>query len=100
MRGAMSALRAESEPPAAALDNAASWISLLSPDTPELHSRRVALLKRILPAVGLGLLLLVVAWPRLTPLWERMRLAFPAIDLREARELRMINPRYAGNDRL
>ena len=29
-----------------------------------------------------------------------MRFAFPAIDLREARELRMLNPRYAGNDRL
>jgi lipopolysaccharide export system protein LptC len=29
-----------------------------------------------------------------------MRFAFPAIDLREARELRMLNPRYLGTDRL
>src|SRR5581483_11007530 len=36
---------------------------------------------------------------RLAPLWERMRFAFPAIDLRDARELDMINPRYAGLDR-
>ena len=64
------------------------------------HSRRVALLKRVLPAIGLALLLLIAVWPRLAPLWERMRLAFPAIDLREARELRMVNPRYAGVDRL
>jgi lipopolysaccharide export system protein LptC len=64
------------------------------------HSRRVALLKRVLPAVGLALLLLITVWPRLAPLWERLRFALPAIDLREARELRMINPRYAGNDRL
>ena len=64
------------------------------------HSRRVALLKRVLPAIGLALLLLIAVWPRLAPLWERMRLAFPAIDLREARELRMINPRYSGADHL
>jgi lipopolysaccharide export system protein LptC len=62
------------------------------------HSRRVALLKRVLPAIGLALLLLIAAWPRLAALWER--LAFPPIDLREARELRMIDPRYSGADRL
>ena len=64
------------------------------------YSRRVALLKRVLPAVGLALLLLVAAWPRLAPLLESVRLGFPAIDLREARELKMTNPRYAGVDRL
>ncbi len=64
------------------------------------YSRRVALLKRILPAIGLSLLLLVAAWPRLVPLWESVRLSYPAIDLREAKELRMIDPRYAGIDRL
>jgi lipopolysaccharide export system protein LptC len=64
------------------------------------YSRRVALLKRVLPAVGLCLLLLVAAWPRLVPLWESVRLAYPMIDLREAKELRMIDPRYAGIDRL
>jgi lipopolysaccharide export system protein LptC len=64
------------------------------------HSRRVALLKRVLPAIGVVLLLLIAIWPRLAPLWQRMRLAFPAIDLREARELTITNPRYAGIDRL
>jgi lipopolysaccharide export system protein LptC len=64
------------------------------------YSRRVALLKRLLPAVGATLMLLVLVWPRLVPLIERMRMSLPAIDLREARELRMINPRYAGLDRL
>ncbi len=63
------------------------------------HSRRVALLKRLLPAIAVALLLLIAMWPRLAPLWERMRLAFPAIDLRAARELQMVNPRYAGIDR-
>src|SRR5262249_27388458 len=33
------------------------------------------------------------------PLLESVRLSFPMIDLREARDLRMLNPRYAGIDR-
>src|SRR5207244_5794700 len=76
---------------------AAAW-SAVGADNP--YSRRVAFLKRVLPAIGITLLLLIALWPRLAPLWERMRFAFPAIDLREARELRMLNPRYAGTDRL
>ncbi len=64
------------------------------------YSRSVALLKRVLPAIGATLLLLVAMWPRLAPLIESVRLAVSAIDLREARELKMINPRYAGTDRL
>ena len=61
------------------------------------YSRRVALLKVMLPAIGVALLLLVMVWPRIAPLFDRLR--FAAIDLREARELRMLNPRYAGTDR-
>src|SRR3954447_13881552 len=63
------------------------------------HTRRVAILKRVLPAIGVLLLLLIAIWPRLEPLWERMRVSFPAIDLRDARELRMTHPRYSGIDR-
>jgi lipopolysaccharide export system protein LptC len=70
------------------------WLSNL-PGNP--YSRRVALLKVALPAIGVSLLLLVVVWPRLAPLFDHFR--FAAIDLREARELRMINPRYVGTDR-
>jgi lipopolysaccharide export system protein LptC len=87
---------------AAAMAGAASRIaamwSVAGVDNP--YSRRVALLKRMLPAIGVFLLLLIAVWPRLAPIWERMRFAFPAIDLREARELRMLNPRYVGTDRL
>ena len=64
------------------------------------YSRRVVLLKRVLPTVGLGLLLLVAAWPRLEPLLDDVRFAVPLIDRRDAWELRMMNPRYAGIDRL
>lgn len=73
------------------------WAAAMAPHLR--HSRRVALLKRLLPAIGVALLLLTAVWPRLAPLWERMRLAFPAINLHDARELDMINPRYAGVDR-
>ena len=41
------------------------------------HTRRVAVLKRVLPAVGVSLLLLIAMWPRLVPLWERMRCQLP-----------------------
>jgi lipopolysaccharide export system protein LptC len=63
------------------------------------YSRCVALLKRALPVLGVTLLVLVAVWPRLGPLLETVRLGLPIIDLREARELRMLNPRYAGVDR-
>ncbi|HEX3861604.1 MAG TPA: LPS export ABC transporter periplasmic protein LptC [Stellaceae bacterium] len=86
----------------AALGSAVAWLSAAwaVAGSDDRHSRRVALLKRLLPATGLLLLLLITLWPRLAPLWDRMRLGFPAIDLRDARELRMLNPRYAGLDRL
>src|SRR5258708_19881378 len=76
---------------------AAMW-SVAGVDNP--YSRRVALLKRMLPAIGVFLLLLIAVWPRLAPIWERMRFAFPAIALREARELPMLNPRSPATDRL
>jgi len=63
------------------------------------YSRRVAVLKRILPVVGVTLLALVAIWPRLVPLLDSVRFGLPVIDLREAHELRMLNPRYAGVDR-
>src|SRR5689334_6073386 len=63
------------------------------------HSRRVALLKRALPVLGMALLALVTVWPRLVPWLDSVRFGLSVIDLREARELRMVNPRYAGVDR-
>jgi len=89
------------ESPAAVLSSAAGWFGggWTAAEAGTRHSRRVALLRRVLPVIGVVLLLLVAIWPRLAPLWDRMRFAFPAIDLREAKELQMVNPRYAGADR-
>jgi lipopolysaccharide export system protein LptC len=64
------------------------------------HSRRVALLKRFLPVIGVALLVLITIWPRLVPWLDSVRFGLPVIDLRDAHELRMLNPRYAGVDRL
>lgn len=103
MRG--SALRAQHREDGAqqagVLEGAAGWGpgGWIGAGVDDRYSRRVALLKRLLPAIGVALLLLIAIWPRLAPLWERIKLSFPAIDLRDARELQMVNPRYAGVDR-
>jgi lipopolysaccharide export system protein LptC len=70
------------------------WLSNLPGNR---YSRRVAMMRLALPAIGTLLLVIVAVWPRVAPLFDRLR--FAAIDLREARELRMLNPRYAGTDR-
>lgn len=64
------------------------------------YSRAVTILKCLLPALGASLLLLVAVWPRLAPLLHSVRMTVAGIDLREARELKMLHPRYAGTDRL
>ncbi len=86
--------------PAAGLARASQAAPIWRPQRrADRYSRRVAILKRILPAIGVALLLMVGAWPRLAPLLDGVRLGFPGIDLRAARELKMLSPRYAGVDR-
>jgi lipopolysaccharide export system protein LptC len=63
------------------------------------YSRFVALAKRVLPAIAVGLLLLIAVWPRFVTMFERMRFRAPPIDLSEARDLRMVSVRYTGIDR-
>jgi lipopolysaccharide export system protein LptC len=62
------------------------------------YSRWVGLLKFVLPLVAASLLLLVGAWPELKASFDRLHIAMPRIDLREARDLRMVNARYSGVD--
>src|SRR5437870_13630662 len=69
------------------------------PGATDRYSRWGALLKVILPVIGVALLCLVSVWPRLPLLLESMRAGFPAIDLRDAREVRMVTPRYAALER-
>ena len=53
------------------------------------YSRFVGWMKLVLPAVAIGLLLLVVAWPRIQSGLDRLKLSFGRLDLSEARDLRL-----------
>jgi lipopolysaccharide export system protein LptC len=64
------------------------------------YSRFVGVAKRILPATALALLLLVAVWPRLEGTIDRVRFAhMPKIDVSQARQVRMVDPRYTGVNR-
>jgi lipopolysaccharide export system protein LptC len=94
-------LTQQQDPPGAAMPAAGPSVVEWPPRAAgDAYSRRVAFLKRFLPAIGVGLLLLVAAWPRIKPLLDSVRLALPVIERRDARELRMVDPRYAGIDHL
>jgi lipopolysaccharide export system protein LptC len=63
------------------------------------HSRFVQRSRWILPSLAVSLLLLVGAWPQIQGAIDRMRVGIARIDLSEARNLRMVTPRYSGIDR-
>lgn len=64
------------------------------------YSRFVGIAKRILPATALALILLVAVWPRIEGAVDRARFArLPKIDVSQARQVRMVDPRYTGVDR-
>jgi lipopolysaccharide export system protein LptC len=63
------------------------------------HSRFVQRSKWVLPAMAVTLLLLVGAWPEISTAIEHLHFSLPRIDINEARNLRMVAPRYTGIDR-
>jgi lipopolysaccharide export system protein LptC len=63
------------------------------------YSRFVTAMKLLLPAVAIGLVMLVAVWPRLQFSLEQMRPSRPRLDLSEARDLRMVNAHYSGVDK-
>jgi lipopolysaccharide export system protein LptC len=63
------------------------------------YSRFVQLTKWALPGLAVFLLLLIAAWPRLAAVVESVNFRLPRIDISEARNLRMVAPRYFGVDR-
>ncbi|HEY1507262.1 MAG TPA: LPS export ABC transporter periplasmic protein LptC [Stellaceae bacterium] len=63
------------------------------------HSRFVQRSKWILPSLALSLLLLVATWPQLKSAIDHLHFTLPRIDLSDARNLRMVTPRYSGIDR-
>lgn len=63
------------------------------------YSRFVAWMRRMLPAIAIGLLLLIAAWPRLQTAVERLRIRLPRLDMSQAGDLRMVGLRYTGYDK-
>jgi lipopolysaccharide export system protein LptC len=63
------------------------------------YSRFVGLAKRIFPAIAATLLLLAAVWPRIRDAIEHVHLVASHLDLREARDLRMVQAHYTGIDR-
>jgi lipopolysaccharide export system protein LptC len=68
------------------------------PPLPDAYSRFVAMAKRLLPLLAVGLLILVVVWPRLDIHFDGLNLV-PKTDPRLAHDLRMLHTRYSGIDR-
>ncbi|HWE76793.1 MAG TPA: LPS export ABC transporter periplasmic protein LptC [Stellaceae bacterium] len=63
------------------------------------HSRFVQRSKWILPSLAVTLLLLVATWPQLKSVVDRLHFSAPRIDVSDARNLRMVDPRYSGIDK-
>jgi len=63
------------------------------------YSRFVTRMKLLMPSLAVGLLLLVAVWPRIQAAMEHVRIPIPRLDTSAARDLKMVNMRYAGFDR-
>jgi lipopolysaccharide export system protein LptC len=63
------------------------------------YTRFVALMKFVLPLVAASLLALVAVWPQIQASLDRLSALIPRLDLREARDLRMVNARFSGVDK-
>ena len=63
-----------------------------------LYSRFVTLMKLVLPGLALIVIALVIAWPHLNTSDIGFRLGFAAMQLNDAEDPSMINPRYVGTD--
>ena len=63
------------------------------------YSAFVGTMKVVLPAVAVGLILLVLAWPQFRAADQGFRVGISKIMSEDAQNLRMINPRYQGLDK-
>jgi lipopolysaccharide export system protein LptC len=63
------------------------------------YSRFVGAMKVLLPLIALVLIALVVLWPHLKTEDLSFRIGFAALNLSEATDPAMINPRYVGTDK-
>ncbi|MEX0760087.1 MAG: LPS export ABC transporter periplasmic protein LptC [Tistlia sp.] len=62
------------------------------------YSSLVGILKYLLPAVAVALLLLVVAWPRFSPVEERFSVGLSDLQMDQPTNSTMVNARFDGID--
>ncbi|HLI10908.1 MAG TPA: LPS export ABC transporter periplasmic protein LptC [Alphaproteobacteria bacterium] len=62
------------------------------------YSAFVGAMKVMLPAIGLGLILLVAAWPEFRNRVDSFHIGIAKMSAEDIENLRMINPRYQGLD--
>ena len=62
------------------------------------RSRRVSVLRVLLPAIAVGLLMLAAAWPQLRSDDSRFRIEFPAVGPEGGDKPQVLNPRLLGLD--
>ena len=62
------------------------------------YSRFVSFMKLVLPMLALFVIALVIAWPHLDTTDIGFRIGFAAMQLTDAEDPSMINPRYVGTD--
>jgi lipopolysaccharide export system protein LptC len=63
------------------------------------YSRFVGMMKLLLPMIGLGLIVVVLAWPNENGQDAGFHLSFASGEAPDADQLVMVNPRYLGTDR-
>ena len=63
------------------------------------YSSFVGTMKIVLPAIAVGIVLLVVAWPRFQTRDEGFHIGLSSITPEDVQNLRMVNPRYQGMDK-
>ena len=63
-----------------------------------LYSHFVAFLKLLLPMIAAALMLIVVIWPEMTSRDEGFRIGVADISVEDAKNLRMVGPRYMNID--
>lgn len=62
------------------------------------YSRFVGMMKLLLPMIGLGLIVVILAWPNESDQIGGFHLSFAKGDAADADKLVMVNPRYTGTD--
>jgi lipopolysaccharide export system protein LptC len=63
------------------------------------YSSFVGTMKIVLPAIAVGIILLVVAWPRFQTHDEGFHVGLSSITPEDVQNLRMVSPRYQGTDK-